>query len=145
MNINIPNLTRVMFNLTWDDDIPYIGDPPLAQPEPNDEFILNITSPEEEYYEKGPSSSEKIIIYTPKTGLMNPKPPKFTQQAESKEILLGYLAENYTTNGGTGDWAINITLINAGGAAGLEPNTDYGEDWFFNYEYRYYYPVITKL
>ena len=67
-NINILNITKVRFNLTWDDFQPYVGDPPLTEPEPNDEFIMNVTSPDEKIYEVGPSTSEQIIVNAPKKG-----------------------------------------------------------------------------
>jgi PKD repeat protein len=142
--INVLNLTRVRFNLTWTDNKPFYGNPPLPQGEPNDDFLLNITSPDEEFFEKGPSSSEKINIYAPKTGTMNQIPQSFEIESESKQILKRSLAPNHTSDLGTGDWTVNITLINAGGRLG-EPNADFGEDWNFNVICRYYYSYITKL
>jgi chitodextrinase len=145
IDISIFNMTRAFFNLTWDDDIPNIDDP--LNPTPNDEFILNVTSPDEIYYEKNAIVSEKIKIYAPGVGSINPKPPEFKQEAESEKILRGYLGENYTTNEGTGDWLINITLIEAKGAKEfpIPIDVDNGDNWNFNVTCNYYYPWITKL
>jgi chitodextrinase len=144
-NINVLNITKVRFNLTWYDEQPYVGDPPLTEPEPNDEFIMNITSPNNEMYEGGPSTSEQIIVYGPEKGYMNLKPWPLTTQAESEEILRMLLAENYTKTNGTGKWTINITLTQALGALGGPPDLDYGEDWFLEVTWFYYYPVIKRL
>ncbi|UCE72986.1 MAG: PKD domain-containing protein [Methanomassiliicoccales archaeon] len=145
--INVFNMTKVMFNLTWTDNIPYVGDPPLAEPEPNDEFLLNVTSPDEDMYEEGPSVSEQIKLYAPDEGKLNPIPPSFEQEAESKEKLKILLAENYTTSGGTGEWEVNITLLEAGAAIDnpLPEDLDLGEDWVLEIVSYYYFPVITKL
>jgi chitodextrinase len=144
--IDILNVTRIKFNLTWDDDIPFVGDPPLPVPVPNDEFLLNISSPDEEdFYEEGPSTSEKIILYAPKSGKINPIPPEDELEAESPEILRGYLAENWTTSEGTGDWLVNITLLVAGGALDLPVDADNGNTWQFSVVCYYYTPVITKI
>jgi chitodextrinase len=148
MNIEILNMTRIMFNLTWDDNIPFVGDPPLAEPVPNDDFILNITSPDEEYYERGPISSEKIIIYAPATGAMNSVPDDFTQEAESEDILENEISKNLTTDAGTGDWLFNITLVEAGGAIELPPpfeDADGGNSWQLMVKCFYYIPIITKM
>jgi chitodextrinase len=146
--IGVLNLTRVRFNLTWTDSQPYKGDTgelPVIDWEPNDEFILNVTSPDDEYYEKGPITSEKIIIYAPKTGLINPPPETFEIEAESAAILKRSLAPNHTSDLGIGEWEINITLVNAGGIFGIEPNADFDEDWDYNVMCFYYYPVVTKV
>jgi chitodextrinase len=145
--IEILNVTRIMFNLSWIDNIPYIGEPPLAEPQPNDDFILNITSPDEEYYEKGPSASQKIIIYAPKSGVLNAIPSEFTQEAESAEILENEIAKNFTSDGGTGDWEANITLQEAGSAIDfpLPIDADNGNDWTLTVVCFYYIPITTKL
>lgn len=136
VNITLHNITQLVFNLTWDDDIPIIGDP-------NDEFILNVTSPYEEEYEKGPDTSEEITIYAPKYDHLNPLPPEVIQEAESPEILKGYLAENHTSSRGMGDWLVNITLTEAGGI--INGFTDDSNDWDLQVACIYYIPVITKL
>jgi chitodextrinase len=145
--VNVLNLTRVRFNFTWNDDIPYIGEPPLTQPEPNDYFIVNVSSPNEEYYEKGPSATEKIIIYAPKTGSMNPIPDSFEIEAESKMILERSIAPNFTSDLGTGDWTLNITLTEAGSAIDLPLpiDVDSGNSWQLMVRCYYYYPVISKI
>jgi PKD repeat protein len=142
VDIEILNLTGIMFNLTWTDDI-Y----PLIPPgPPNDEFQLNITSPDEtDSYEGGPTTTEKIIIFAPETGQFNPTPPEDEIEAESPEILRGYLAENWTTSEGTGDWLVNITLNEAGGALPGPLDVDNGNTWQFSVVYYYYTPVITKI
>jgi chitodextrinase len=145
VDIEILNLTKIMFNLTWDDDIPFVGDPPLPTGVPNDEFLLNISSPEEKYYQKGPSTTEKIILQAPDKGHMNSVPPEDEFEAESPEILRGYLGENWTTDKGTGDWLVNITLLVAGGALDLPVDADNGNTWQFSVICYYYTPVITKI
>lgn len=144
-DINVLNITKVRFDLTWDDWQPYVGDPPLTEPEPNDEFIMNVSSPDGGKYEGGPSTSEQIIVDAPKKGNLNQIPNTFKIQAESEEILRTFLAENYTTSEGIGEWVINITLTQALGALGGPPDLDYGEDWDLEIICFYYYPVITKL
>lgn len=148
VNIDIPNITKILFNLTWEDMQPLKAEPPLLEDEPNDEFILNITSPEGDMYEGGPSTSEKIVVKAPKSGYMNEIPPPMTKEAESAEILESLLAENHTGYKGKGKWAINITLTDAGGV--VEPpigpeDFDYGENWTLLVTCFYYSPVITKL
>ena len=108
-NITMHNITQMMFNLTWDDDKPFLG------MQPNDEFIMNITSPNEETYEGGPSTEEQIMVYAPESGYMNQLPEEDDMEAESPEILEMELAKNHTSSEGIGDWAINITLTEAGG------------------------------
>jgi chitodextrinase len=144
-NIEILNVTRIMFNLSWNDDWPNLDEP--LNPQPNDDFNINITSPDEEYFEKGPSASEKIIIYTPKSGVFNPIPSEFTQEAESKEILLNEIAKNFTSDGGGGDWEANITLLEAGGVREfpIPEDLDGGNSWTLTVVCFYYVPIASKL
>ncbi|MEE9150466.1 MAG: PKD domain-containing protein [Thermoplasmata archaeon] len=144
-NINVLNMTKLVFVLTWDDDKPYLGDPPLAEPEPNDEFIMNITSPTDKTYEGGPSTEEQIIVNAPSNGNLNEIPEPFDIPAESKEILEMDLAVNWTKTNGIGEWSVNITLTQALGFWGGPPDSDLGEDWDLVTTCFYYYPVITKL
>jgi PKD repeat protein len=143
--IDVLNLTKISFNLTWDDDFKYIGEPPLAEPEPNDDFVLNVTSEDDEYFEKGPSTSQKIVVFVPKTGYLNPKPKSFDIEAESEDVLEELMAINHTTENGTGDWAINITLLEAGGLYDLPTDIDNGNSWQLMVVCHYYTFIITKL
>jgi len=147
--INFLNMTRVEFILTWNDSQPYIGDPPLTEPEPNDEFIMIITSPSLYTFEGGPTTEEQIIVDAPKKGALNDIPEPLEIPAESPEILKGILAINNTKENGTGEWTINITLIEALGTLGGPPDLDFGEDWTLGTLEKikcfYYYPVITKI
>jgi chitodextrinase len=73
INIDLYNITRIRFNFTWDDDKKDRIQDPLNGV-PNDDFILNITSPDEkESFQEGPSSSQKIVILAPKTGIIIPQ------------------------------------------------------------------------
>jgi len=141
--IDIMNITKLEFILTWVDDWPFIGDPPLTEPEPNDEFILNITSPNNDMFESDPETDEKIVVKAPDNGVLNAIPAPFQMQAESKDILEMQIAEQYTKSNGTGEWAINITLTEAGGSLGLPTDVDDGNDWTLEIIYYYYYPVVT--
>lgn len=142
--INKLNLTKVVFNLTWDDSQPYIGSPPISQPEPNDKFIMNVTSPDNQQYERSGIESEKILITVPSIGFLNPIPDSFYIESESKEILKAQIALDYTTSNGMGDWDINITCEWAEGAFGT-PDVDFGEEWTYNVICYFYSPIITKL
>lgn len=144
-NINMFNITKVRFDLTWDDTQPFVGDPPIAEPEPNDEFIMNITSPSSGTYEGGPSTQEQIIVDAPEKSYLNEIPEPLEIPAESTEILEKDLAKNYTKTNGIGEWAINITLTHALGLLGGPPDADLGEGWELVITCFYYYPVITKL
>ncbi len=135
-NINVLNLTKVKFDLTWDDNIPIVGDP-------NDEFMMNVTSPEGEIYEGGPSMSEQISIFAPNSGTINPIPQEMQIDAESPEILEILLANNHTTTGGIGEWAINITLTEANGF--INGVADNSNEWELKVVCFYYSPIITKL
>jgi PKD repeat protein len=142
--LSVLNMTKVLFNLTWTDEQPYVGSPPITEPQPNDKFILNVTSPDEQYYEKGGIASEKILLYAPEKGQINPIPDSFIIEAESEDILADMLAQDYTTNLGIGDWDINITCEYAHGALGT-PDLDPGEDWDYVASCQYYYPKFTML
>lgn len=143
-NITVNNITTMTFNMTWDDDKKYL----LV--EPNDEFIINITSPDEVMYEGGPSVSEQILLYAPSSSTMNDLPWEGIDQieAESVPILELSLAEEYTTSEGTGDWAFNITLTEAGGRVENplpgSQDFDYGNEWQLEVICFYYKPVITR-
>jgi chitodextrinase len=142
--IDKPNIMKIVFNITWDDTQPYVGSPPILVPEPNDKFILNVTSPDDQFYEGYGIESEKVLVVAPGSGFLNPKPPEFTQEAESKDILEDELVLQYTTYNGTGKWEINITCEFAHGLLGT-PDTDPGESWEYNVVCHFYYPKITKL
>jgi hypothetical protein len=127
------------FVMTWDDDIyPPGGDP-------NDEFIMNITSPFLETYEEGPETSEEITIETPNSGTINAIPEYFEMKSESPETLAGEIADNYTGLNGVDDWIFNITLIEAGGIIPSPGDLDISNDWQIDIEYSYYSPIITRL
>ncbi|UCG69316.1 MAG: PKD domain-containing protein [Thermoplasmata archaeon] len=139
------NLTKVEFTLTWEDFQPYYGSPPLPVGEPNDEFILNITSPNGYYYEGGPDTDEKIVVKVPSKGAINPIPSKFTMKSESPKILETLIVDEYTSNNGTGEWEINITLTEALGTLGGPPDLDPGEDWILEDIICYYYYPDIKI
>jgi PKD repeat protein len=141
-NISAHNMTQLRWNLTWDDDIRF------SLITPNDAFTINITSPTEDEYAGGPETDQQIVLYTPKTSYFNKLPDDGkTYQAESAEVVKTYLAENFTTSAGIGDWEINVTLTEAGGLIELPigEDTDDGNDWNLNVDCYYYTPVITKL
>lgn len=140
-NITRHNITQLRWNLTWNDDIKF------QLTEPNDMFMINITSPKGYEYAGGPEADEQIVVFTPKTNYLNKLPQDGRKyQAESAEILETYLAENFTTSEGTGDWLINITLTEAGGVIELPfgEDSDDGNDWDLSVNCHYYMPVITK-
>ncbi len=144
INIDLYNITRIRFNLTWDDDKKdRIQDP--VNGVPNDDFILNITSPDEtESYQEGPSSSQKIVILAPETGFINPVPTEFIIEGESENAVYNEIALNNTSTGGTGNWKVNITLVYAGGR--FPPtDTDDRNSWQLMVECYYYTPIVTKL
>jgi hypothetical protein len=139
INVTKTNMTQIAFNLTWNDDIyPITG-------EPNDEFMMNISSPEEEVFDLEPSTEEQIEVFIPEIGTINPTPSTEHMEAESEAVLVIYLAENFTTSGGTGEWAVNITITEAGGAAPGPEDFDTGEYWRLTIMSYYYIPIITRL
>jgi hypothetical protein len=145
-HISIHNITKIEFRLTWVDDVPFLGDPPLTEPKPNDEFVLNVTSPDGYYYEGGPDTDEKIVVKAPSKGEMNQIPMEFTMEAESPKILETLIVDEYITDNGTGKWEINITLIEAGGARDppIFPwEIDTGNNWTYEARCFYYWPYIT--
>jgi chitodextrinase len=137
-NITALNITHVIFEMTWNDDFHPIGDP-------NDEFVMNITSPTAEEYNGGPSKDESILLDLPEEGLMNNIPKSFEMEAESPEKLMSLIAPYYTNNTGTGDWIINITLLEAEGASPLPQDIDSGNSWELTATCYYYTPKIEKL
>ncbi len=138
-NVTKTNLTQIVFNLTWVDDIyPVAG-------EPNDEFVMNISSPDGEGYDGEPSTEEQIEVLVPASGYLNPVPSAYNQDAESEEVLKTYIAENFTTSGGMGEWAINITILEAGGVAPGPEDFDTGNYWRLTIICLYYTPKITRL
>ncbi|UCG67931.1 MAG: PKD domain-containing protein [Thermoplasmata archaeon] len=141
--INRLNLTKIEFRLTWEDNLPFYGSPPLTEPIPNDEFLLNITSPDDYYYEDGPDTDEKIVVKAPSKGEMNPIPLDFTMEAESPKILETLIVDDYISDNGTGEWAINITLTEALGTWGGPPDLDFGNNWTYEARCFYYWPDIT--
>jgi PKD repeat protein len=147
LNVYLYNVTRLKFNLTWDDDKKNLfADPPNQIP--NDDFILNVTSPgEKESYQQGPSDSQKIIIYAPKSGVMNPVPTEFIIEAESEDAVYDEISLNHTSTGGTGNWKVNITIVEAAGARETFPviDTDNGNSWTLILVAYYYTPIVTKI
>jgi chitodextrinase len=146
--IDILNMTKIRFELTWTDDIPLVVEFPLTEPEPNDEFFINITSPYDESFLGGPSSSEKITVKIPKIGIFNPLPDEFSEEAESADKLRESIAEENTQTEGIGEWQINITLTEAGDARNpiiLPSQIDNGNSWQIIAICTYYTPVITKI
>lgn len=142
--INRPNLTKVVFNLTWYDSQPYLGSLPLSVPIPNDKFVLNVTSPDDQYYEGEGIESEQVLVVAPDSGFLNPKPTEFTQEAESEKILEEEMVIHYETYNGTGKWDINITCEFAEGTLGY-PDSDPGESSEYSLICHFYYPKITKM
>jgi hypothetical protein len=141
--IFILNITKIEFRLTWTDDWPYRGSPPLLEGIPNDEFILNISSPGDYTYEGGPETDEKIVVKAPSKGEMNQIPLDFTMEAESPEILESLIVGEYISDNGTGEWDINITLTEALGTLGGPPDADPGNPWALEVRCFYYWPKIT--
>lgn len=136
--ISLLNITKLVFDLQWEDDIPALGG------DPNDYFTINVTSPEGYFYLGGPDWDEHIVLNVPKSGQMNEKPLSISAiEAESEEILEKELAMNHTGINGTGEWTINITLVDAWGLVG-DPG-DIENDWGPLEVTAYYYvPVITR-
>ncbi|UCC94435.1 MAG: hypothetical protein JSW40_06395, partial [Candidatus Omnitrophota bacterium] len=131
------NMTKLIFNLTWDDDIPILG-------APNDEFMFNVTSP------MGPSQEESdddqaISISFPTSGDMNEVPEDFDMGAETIEALEQILADMYTSDNGIGEWEVNITLVDAPGIINGQIDTDEGNDFIMRVSCLYYIPEITVV
>lgn len=138
VTISLLNITKLVFDLQWEDDI----FPPSGNP--NDFFTINVTSPQGYYFQGGPDSDEHLVLNVPKTGILNQIPNDIEAiEAESENILEKKLALNNTGINGTGEWTINITLVDAWGLIG-DPG-DIENSWGPLMISAYYYaPVITR-
>jgi chitodextrinase len=143
INIDLLNITKVIFELKWEDNMPDESGGPTEDPVPNDVFIMNVTSPSGDGYEGGPLASELISVEAPGSGELNPYPEQLFILAESNDMVPDLIAANTTSSNGVGDWQVNITLLNAGGASGEEPNADEGNQWRLIVTCFYYIPLIT--
>ncbi len=131
------NMTKLVFNLTWDDDIPILGPP-------NDEFMINITSPDGFSQEKS-ENDQLISISFPTVGTMNEVPEDFDMGAETIEILEQILADMFTSDNGMGEWEVNITLVDAPGIINGPIDTDDGNDFIMSVSCLYYVAEITVV
>ncbi len=120
--IDVQNLTRIDFNLSWTDD---------KSGWHGDEFNLSIKSPEEALVYFIPSNSIQLEEFKGNIQIItmvNTIPENMTIEENQLETYL----EKKNTNNGGGIWEIEITCINAyyeGDIGPIITHKDYGNDW----------------
>jgi len=133
------NITSMDFQLTWNDDLqPPVGDP-------NDEFELTITHPEEmeegPEYDPSPSESsddEQIDI----TANILDIPENIDLEPGSSEEEI---SNKHISKVGIGTWMIEVSCNSAGDRDPTPYGQDDGNDWTLTVTINYYNATVMEI
>jgi hypothetical protein len=121
--LNVTNMTRVEWVLTWNDDTANTD---------QDEISISITPPGGVAKEASNADGEISLVFE---GL-NLVPEAIRLQGSDASTAEARARELYTTTGGAGDWNVTITIVSTGNAveptgpaAGLPIPRDSGNEW----------------
>jgi len=135
VTLSFDNMTRVDFTLSWTDDIRHwlLGTY-------NDDFGLRVTDLENNTQYKRDMKGNISLNFT----LTDPPAP-LTITARSADEALADLGSKYATGFGQGDWTVQITLGEAGGAQDITgKDLDLGNNWKLDVRCLVYELVLTE-
>lgn len=133
--VTMNNMTSLVFNMTWKDLIPIIG-------QPNDDFTLNTSSPSGD--KKRSETTTQVLV---EKFRIDEVPDTINMEADTMDAVRASMSNKYTSQKGIGDWLMGISLAptDTGGIFNMTELADLGNDWQIEITAYYYQANIIEV